>query len=152
MAIIRFGERPFYRDPWVEFERISREMDRLARGLYGEPSGGGRATVYPAVNIAEDENNIYVRAEIAGVTPDAIDLSIEGDTLTIKGERKTPATSENVSYHRQEVEYGHFSRAISLPKRVDTGRVEARSENGILHLTLPKAEEVKPRRIQVAMS
>lgn len=151
MAIIRFGERPFYRDPWMEFERISREMDRLARGLYGEPSGRGRTTVYPAVNIAEDQDNIYVRAELAGVAPEAVDLSIEGDTLTIKGERVAPSTNETVSYHRQEVEYGHFSRAITLPKRVNVEKTEARSVNGILYLTLPKAEEVKPRRIQVAM-
>jgi len=150
MAIIRFGDRPFYRNPWIEFERVRREMDELARGLMGGGDGRENPTVYPALSITEDENAIYIEAEVAGVAPDAIEISLEGDTLTLKGERTPAQLQEKVSYHRREVEYGKFNRAVSLPTRIDAEKVEAQSVNGILCITLPKAEDVKPRQIKVS--
>ncbi len=150
MAVIRFGDRPFYRNPWVEFEKIQQEMDRLARGfMHGGDRGRERATVYPPLNISEDENNIYVQAEVAGVAPEDLDISLEEDTLTIKGQRRPVPVEEKVSYHRREVEYGRFNRAVTLPTRVKADGVTARSRDGILTITLPKVEEVKPRRIMV---
>ena len=149
MAIIRFTDRPLFRNPWADFDRIRREFDSLYRGVadsYGAP------TVYPALNISEDPQSIKVRAEVPGVKPASLDISVEGDTLTIKGERTACPTDEKLSYHRREIECGRFSRAITLPTKVNVDKVEAKSVNGILTITLPKAEEVKPRKIEVKLN
>ena len=152
MAIVRFADRPYYRNPWAEFEKMRRDMDLLTRGMLG---GGTlnreRANVYPALLISEDEQAIYVEAEVAGVRPEDIDISLEGETLTIKGERKPLTPEEKVSYHRREVEYGMFNRAVTLPTRINGDKITARSADGILYITLPKAEEVKPKKISVAV-
>lgn len=150
MAIIQFTDRPIFRNPWAEFEKMRREMDMLARGMAGVPAGEA-ATVYPALAVSEDESTVYVRAEVAGVKPADVSVAVEGDTLTIKGERKPFATEEKVSYHRREIEYGRFSRAITLPTRVNAEAVAATLKDGILAISLPKAEEVKPRQIKVAV-
>lgn len=151
MAIIRFGDRPFFRNPWAEFEKIRRDMDLLARGLLTESSVQGEKSVYPALNITEDKEALYVRAEIPGVKPQALDISVEGETLTIKGERMPCFTNEDVSYHRREIDCGRFSRAVTLPTRVEVEKVVAKSTNGIFVITLPKAEKVKPRQVRVSL-
>ena len=149
MAIIRFSDRPFWRHPWSDIERLRDEMDKMFRGLGAEGPWVPRATVYPALNISEDEENIYLRAEVPGMKAEELDISIEGETLTIKGERKDYSPDQKHSYHRREIETGRFSRAITLPTRIDADRVEARYQNGIMSITLPKAEEAKPKKITV---
>lgn len=151
MAIVRFGDRPYYRNPWAEFEKMRREMDLFSKRVLGGGPKAEHANVYPALLISEDANAIYVEAEVAGVRPEDAEIFIEGETLTIKGERKAPAQEEKVSYHRREVEYGTFNRAVTLPTRIDVDKISARSEDGILYITLPKAEEVKPKKITVAV-
>ncbi len=150
MAIIRFSDRPSFRNPWSEFERMRHDMDALLRSMSGEAGVTGEGgTVYPPLNIFEDGDNIYVHGEIPGVEAEDLDVSVEGDTLLIKGERKARAHGEKVSYHRREIQFGTFSRAITLPTRVNLDRVAARSVDGILFITLPKAEDVKPRQVAV---
>jgi len=149
MAIIRFGGRPYFRQNWTDFERMRQEMDELFNAFSGGYPAEAGATVYPALNISEDTNNIYVRAEIPGVASADLDISVEGDTLAIKGERKACQVDEKVSFHRREIQCGRFSRAVTLPSRVDAGKVGAKAANGILTITLPKAEESKPRQIKV---
>lgn len=151
MAIVRFGDRPYYRNPWAEFEKMRREMDLLTSGMSGGRPAREQANVYPALLISEDARTIYVEAEVAGVRPEDIDISVEGETLTIKGERKPLTPEDKVSYHRREVEYGLFNRAVTLPTRINVDKISARSADGILYITLPKAEEVKPKRISVAV-
>ena len=151
MAIVRFSDRPYYRNPWAEFEKMRREMDFLTNRVMGGRPTRQEANVYPALLISEDEHAIYVEAEVAGVRPEDVDISVEGETLTIKGERKPSTPEEKVSYHRREVEYGSFNRAVTLPTRINTEKVSARAEDGILYITLPKAEEVKPKKITVAV-
>ncbi|MEJ2690870.1 MAG: Hsp20/alpha crystallin family protein [Deltaproteobacteria bacterium] len=151
MAIVRFGERPNYRNPWAEFEKMRREMDSLSKRVLGGGPSRDYANVYPALLIIEDENAIHVEAEVAGVRPEDVEISIEGETLTLKGERKAPTSEEKVSYHRREVEYGTFNRAVTLPTRIKVDKITARSVNGILYITLPKAEEVKPKKINVTV-
>jgi len=123
----------------------------LSRRVLGGGPHPDRANVYPALLISEDEDAIHVEAEVAGVRPEDVEISIEGETLTIKGERKTPTLEEKVSYHRREVEYGTFNRAVTLPTRINVDKISARSADGILFITLPKAEEVKPKKISVAV-
>ncbi|MDH4320558.1 MAG: Hsp20/alpha crystallin family protein [Desulfobulbaceae bacterium] len=148
MAIIRFGDRPFFRSPWSEFERMRRDMDALLQ-YWGGEGGRGEAMVYPLLNIFEDKDNIYIYGEVPGVLPENLDVSVEGETLIIKGERKPWQAGEDVSFHRREIQCGTFSRAISLPTKVNTGRVEARVIDGILSVTIAKAEEVKPRQVEI---
>ncbi|MGV1099624.1 Hsp20/alpha crystallin family protein [Thiovibrio sp. JS02] len=149
MAIVRFGDQKFFRNPWADFERMRRELDALFQG--GVTDFGGRLvpTVFPALNISEDAANLYVRAEIPGVPAERIEISMEGDTLTISGERQICPVEEKLSYHRRELECGRFSRAVSLPAKVQPDRVEATVVDGIVTITLPKAEEAKPRQIKV---
>jgi len=148
MAIVRLSDRPFYRNPWKEFEKMRREMDLITRGLLNQRTEGERATVFPPLVISEDEHTVYIEAEIAGVKPQDLEIFVEGETLTIKGERKA-AVEEKVSFHRREIEYGNFSRAVSLPARIDANRITASTVDGILHIDLAKAEEAKPKKINV---
>ena len=138
--------------PFDELERMRRQMDwlssGLSRGLLGTPAAG----VFPLMNITEDKDNFFVRAELPGLTAEDLDISVTGDTLTIAGERKLPAEDEKAKYHRREREAGRFNRIITLPAQVDTGKVEAHSKDGLLTVTLPKAEAVKPKQIAVKTS
>ncbi len=152
MAIIRFWDKPFRHNPWTDFERMRREMDRLSRDYTHEPYMQSRATVYPAMNISEDADNIYVQAEIPGVDPKALKISVEGETLNLEGERKAEVISEKHSFHRREIEHGSFNRAITLPNRINIDKVEAKAVDGIILITLPKAEEVKPKTISVKVA
>ncbi|MBN2398569.1 MAG: Hsp20/alpha crystallin family protein [Deltaproteobacteria bacterium] len=138
--------------PFEELERMRRQMDwlssGLSRGLLGTPTAG----VFPLMNITEDKDNYYVRAELPGLKAGDLDISVTGDTLSISGERKLPAEDETARYHRREREAGSFSRIITLPAQVDTGKVNARCKDGLLTVTLPKAEAVKPKQITVKAS
>ncbi|MEW6426758.1 MAG: Hsp20/alpha crystallin family protein [Thermodesulfobacteriota bacterium] len=149
MAIIRFGDRPFFRNPWIEFERMRREMDQLTRGIAHEGWGGEAPNVYPALVVSETKDAIHVEAQIPGVAPEDLEISVEGETLTIKGERRAVTVGEKVSYHRREIEYGRFNRAINLPTRISAEKVTAKAADGILSIVLPKVEEVKPRTVKV---
>jgi HSP20 family protein len=117
----------------------------LSRGLLSEPAAG----VFPLMNVTEGQDNYYVRAELPGFEADDLDISVTGDTLSISGERKLPVEDEKARYHRREREAGRFSRIISLPAQMDTGKVEANCTDGVLTVVLPKAEAAKPKQITV---
>ncbi|MBW1784311.1 MAG: Hsp20/alpha crystallin family protein [Deltaproteobacteria bacterium] len=138
--------------PFEELERMRRQMDwlsgGLSRGLLGQPAVG----VFPLMNVTEDKDNYYVRAELPGLKAKELDISVTGDTLSISGERKLPAEDEKAQYHRREREAGRFSRIVSLPAQIDAGKVEARCADGVLTVTLPKAEVSKPKQITVKAS
>lgn len=147
MALIRWSDQGDLFRPFEEMERLRREMDRLFTGFRGfRPFGVG---VFPLLNVSEDKDNLYLRAELPGIDPKDIEISVEGDTLTLRGERKSPEVGENVSYHRREREFGRFRRSLTLPTRIDADKVEAVFKNGILQITLPKAEEARPKQITV---
>ena len=120
----------------------------LTRGLWREPTAG----VFPPMNVTEDKNNYYIRAELPGLKANELDISVTGDNLSISGERKLPAEDEKAQYHRREQKAGKFSRIVSLPTLVDTGKVEAHSTDGVLTVVLPKAEAAKPKQITVKTS
>lgn len=103
----------------------------------------------PALEMYEREDKIVVRTELPGVNKDEIDISMTGDTLTIKGERKASEEVKEEQYHRCELAYGTFSRSITMPVAVDAERIEATYENGILEIHVPKAKEAMPTRIQI---
>jgi len=149
MAFIRFTDRPAFRNPWAEFERIRQGLDELSRSYVEKGKGQGRANVYPALNIYEEADRLLITAELPGVKVADLDLSIEGETLTLQGKRDRRQNEAGVSYHRREIESGSFSRAIALPVKVDPEQVNARLANGILTVTLAKASAVTPRQIKV---
>jgi len=133
--------------------RIRTDVDRLFNELVGNVSRGNvfapfAARAFPALNVWEDDQKLYVEAELPGFAMDDLDVSITGDELTIKGERKEEA-AEDVTYHRRERGVGRFSRVLRLPIEVDAEKVAATLRNGVLSLTLPKAQAVMPRKIEV---
>ncbi len=131
-----------------EMERLRREMNRLFSNFPARAAEWGAPT-YPAMNVWTNEEGAVVTAEIPGVNPEDIDISVVGDTLTVSGKREPETTDEEVRYHRRERGQGAFKRSIQLPFTVEAAKVEAAIENGVLHITLPRAEADKPRKITV---
>jgi HSP20 family protein len=131
---------------WQDMPRFQREMSRFfdefgpARNMY--------SSSFPLMNVYTDKEGAAVMAEVPGVSQENIEINVAGETLSISGE-VGQAENEQTAYHRQERAYGKFSRSIELPFPVETDHVEARLEKGILTIHLPRAEEDKPRQIQV---
>jgi len=140
-----------WRHPFAELERMSRQMDRLSQGLMGRPGLAWRtAKVFPAINLTEDADSYYVRAELPGIKADALDIQAVGRNLTISGERTIASEGENVKYHRREREAGKFSRIIGLPGDINTDKVDAKLANGMLTVAIAKADAAKPKQITVS--
>jgi HSP20 family protein len=104
---------------------------------------------YPSVDISETENNVLVKAELPGLDPRDVDLSIERDTLIIRGEKKQESEEKQENYHRIERSYGSFHRSIPLPCKCDPDKVKAKFKNGVLTVTLPKDRSARPRRVTI---
>lgn len=149
-----------YWDPFVEFDAIRREMDRLMAQL--DPTRPYRrssflpslsARNYPLMNVSEDKDHIYVEALAPGLNPDSIEVSVLRDQLRIAGEKA--AINPDIkaeAYHRSERGAGRFTRVITLPTEVESDKVTAEYKNGLLLLTLPKHAEAKPKQIAVKVS
>ncbi|MEJ2023929.1 MAG: Hsp20/alpha crystallin family protein [Deltaproteobacteria bacterium] len=150
MAILRWRD-PFETRAFGELNRLQDEMNMLFDRFFGERTPVRNAGVFPAVNVTQDENAIYITAELPGISGKDLDITVEESTVLLKGERKVDPESEDVSYHRRERGEGKFSRTVTLPTRIMTDRVKAETKNGILRLTLPKAEEVKPKKIEIKL-
>jgi HSP20 family protein len=139
----------FYsQNPWREIERMQREMDHLTNGL-SYFSGPRVAPSFPAMNVWLNEEGAVVTAELPGVNPEDIDISVVGETLTLTGSRQPAELKEGEKYHRRERGYGKFTRTFQLPFGVEADKVEAKFDKGILHIFLPRAEVEKPRKIAV---
>ncbi len=136
-------------EPFREMEQLRREMDRLWDQTIFPGRWRGRAGVFPLVNISEDQDHIFVRAELAGLKPEDIDITFQDNSLTLRGERKIPTEEKVVGYHRREREAGTFRRLIRLPGRIDPAKVDAVFKDGVLTITLAKPEETKPKQITV---
>lgn len=148
MAIVRW-QSPF--SAFEELNRMRQEMDRLFRD-FSDVTEPFFSRAFPAVNITEDADNFYVRGELPGIKPEDLDISVQEGSLLIRGERKLSAEDKQANYHRREREGGFFRRVIALPARVDSAKVSAKIKNGVFTITLPKAEEAKPRKIAVKTS
>jgi HSP20 family protein len=125
---------------------MRREMDRLLEGMVGQGPGAG---VFPPVNVSQDVDNYYLRAELPGVPADKLEVTTTRNAIVVAGAREFPRTDERVSFHRRERPEGSFRRTVTLPGEFDASRIEARQVNGVLTVTLPKAEAQKPRQIPV---
>ena len=150
MAIFRY---PNWRWPDIpsaleDFDRARRQMDRLLSVFTGGTSSPASSGVFPPLIVTEDGDTVYVEAEIPGIKAEDLEISVVGRTLTLSGERK-PEETENVNYHRRERKWGSFRKALTLPEDVNPDAVSAECKDGVLKLVLPKAEHVKPRKIEI---
>ena len=141
--------RPTFESSFSDFDQIRREMMRLLDTAAGDGAPDRGAGVFPPMNITQDDDNFYLRAEIPGIKPAELSISALRNRVAISGKRDIPREHERVSYHRKERPEGAFNRAVTLPVEVDAERVDAHYADGILTLTLPKAEQTKPRQIAV---
>jgi HSP20 family protein len=139
-------------DPFREVGDLRETMDRLFDRGFSRPwrlitwdTGEG---LFP-VDLYETDNEVVVKASLPGVKAEDVDISVTGDTLTIKGEFKEEHEEKKPNYHRQEHRYGSFHRVLTLPVRVDADKADATFEDGVLKLTLPKSQEVRPKTIEV---
>ena len=141
-------------DPFRELRSLQDEVNRVfssSMNRSGE-TGLGRGAWNPSVDIFENKDQIVLEAELPGISPDDVNISIENNVLTIHGERNFEKKDESDNFHRVERSYGSFTRSFTLPPTVSSENVNANFDNGVLRLELAKREEAKPRRIEIKAS
>lgn len=138
-------------EPAREMMTLREAMDRLFDDAFTRPLGfaGGNNWSVPAVDMYQTDNEVVVKASIPGVKTDEVQISVTGETLTIKGEVKQKEETKEKAYHIREQRWGTFERTLALPTDVVADKAKAEFENGILTITLPKADEVKPKTITI---
>lgn len=144
MALIRFDAF----DPFSNLLALQQQLERFSRNPAFDlgPSGYG---AYPPINVFEDPDGTVIIAEAPGLDPAKLEISAQGRTLTVHGERKREEGLNASGYHRRERRFGEFSRSIQLPIDVDVSKAKAQYESGVLILRVPKAEAARPRQIMV---
>jgi HSP20 family protein len=138
-----FALRPDF-DPFRDLLDLQKQLDRFFRNPQGFGFGLSGHGVFPAVNLFGDKEGIVIRAEIPGVEPSSVQVQIDGQTLSISGERQTRGANGG-SFHRRERPAGKFSRSIQLPRGLDRDKAAAECRNGVLTVRISRAEEMKPR-------
>ena len=150
MTMVRW--QPFHNS--AAQERMSRIFNEAFRGQHGDAEddwalGGNWA---PPVDIFEREGNIVLRAELPGISPEDVDIRVENNVLSLRGERKFDSEVKREDFHRVERAYGSFHRSFTLPSVVDTEKIKAEYNEGVLQVTLPQKDEAKPKQIQIAVA
>jgi HSP20 family protein len=141
MAIIRY-------EPWSLLSQLQKELERSQETQNGE-SSVSTAEWSPAVDIKEESDKFVLHADIPGVKPEDIEINMESGVLTVKGEKNTEAETEKEGYKRVERTHGSFYRRFSLPDSANGEAISAKSKHGVLEITIPKREAIKPKRIDV---
>jgi HSP20 family protein len=144
MNLVRWS--PFH-DMTLLQSQMNRLFDNTLQGWTGDGTAGGWL---PPADIYETDNDLVVAADLPGVELQSVDVRVENNVLTIRGERRFEQNIEKENFHRAERSYGTFARSFTLSTAVDTEKIRAGYKNGVLTITLPKAEAAKPRRIQIA--
>jgi len=145
MAIIRW-------DPFRDLVTLRDRMNRLFEDVSGPGSEGKdvMASAWaPSVDIYENENEVVLAAEIPGVDEKDVEIKVEDNNLTLRGERKFEKETREENYHRIERSYGSFFRSFALPSYIDQDRIEAEHENGVLRIRMPKRAELRPRKVKI---
>jgi HSP20 family protein len=150
MALVRW-------DPARELDTLQGEMNRLFSSFFDTPTGtagnGAPARRWiPAMDLVETEDHFVLKADLPGVAESDVGIELEGNVLTISGERKTEHEAKKDGYYRLERSMGTFSRALTLPEGIDAGAVTASFDNGVLEVRIPKPAEAKPRRVQIGVA
>jgi HSP20 family protein len=141
-------------EPSREFSTLQDRVNRLFRETYNE--GGADQSLAtsgfaPAVDVYEDEHTVILKIEVPGIDEKDIDVSLENNTLTVHGERKIEKEEKEENYRRVERQYGSFTRTFTLPTTVDSEKVSANYDKGVLKISLPKKAEAKPKQIKVSI-
>ena len=140
----------------LAFPFRSRDLARDLQRIHGSDrflqEGAARPAEYPPVNMWQDADGAMLTAELPGVSPEDLDISVVHNTLTLRGSRTPPALEKGEAYHRQERWHGRFVRSLELPFRVSSNKVEAGFQDGVLSIKVPRAEEDKPKKIAVQAS
>ena len=140
-------------DPFREFSTLQDRMNRLFRDSYGDREEALTTSSFaPAVDVYEDDHNLTLKIEVPGIDEKDIDVRVENNVLTVHGERKFEKEEKEENFRRVERQYGSFTRSFTLPNTVDTDRVQANYEKGILKIQLAKKAEAKPKQIKVNVS
>jgi HSP20 family protein len=142
MALVRW-------DPFRDLTALQSEVNRLFSRASGDVTD--RQSWTPAVDVVETEDAIVLKAELAGMDPADINIEVQDNVLTVSGERRFQEEVKEDKYYRIERRYGSFSRSLALPPTADETKVEAKYDNGLLEITVPKAEIAKPKKITVAV-
>lgn len=142
----RFGGRVW--DPWREIGHLQNEMGRMLAGAR-TMSGAYTQREFPPVNLYVKEHDVLLTLEAAGIDPEKVDITVTGDTVTIRGERSLESVSSGESFHRRERVSGQFQRTLQLPFEVDPDKTEARYERGVLSVRMGRPESQKPRKVLV---
>ena len=132
-----------------DLARLHRDMDDLVSSFFGGRPFLAEREVWPAIDISEDENSITVRAEVPGCKPEDIDISVQGNMLTIAGEKKHEEEKKEKGYYYAESSYGSFRRDMTLPSDVDPSKIDASCKKGVLTVNLSKSEKAKAVRVKV---
>jgi HSP20 family protein len=147
MTIVRY-------DPWALLNQVQKEMNKLFDTRFGELQTGDNSNVVtsswtPTVDIKEEEKRFVLYADLPGINPKDIEITMEQGVLTVKGERPIPKDEDYANYKRVERAYGTFHRRFSLPDSADPAGIQANGRNGVLEISIPKHERVQPRKITV---
>lgn len=140
---------------WDDLFSTRRELDRLFDRVFGTLGLGQASQPWvPVVDVRETADEIQVSAELPGIAPEDVSVTVENGVLTISGEKKQEVVEgkEDANYHLFERRYGRFERSFTLPRTVDAEKVKARFQNGVLHISLPKLQEARPRRVQIEVA
>ena len=136
--------------PLAEIDSLRREMDRLWERFFGErPVEWLGGEWVPPLDVSETKNDLIVKAELPGIDPKEVEVTIANGVLTIKGEKKQEKEEKGENYHLMERSYGAFSRSIRLPSDVDEGKIKATYKDGILKVVLPKSEKAKEKTVKI---
>lgn len=138
-----------YRAPFRDVATLSDEVERMFRQALGTREAATAGAWAPALDVEETEDGFTLHVELPGVSPDDVEVSLEENVLTVTGERRFYDEKETDGFKRIERHFGRFHRSVRLPDRVDVDSVDAQYQDGMLTVTVPKAEEAKPRRIAV---
>ncbi len=146
--------RPILAEPFRELENMRREMDRIWGNFFSEtPMRRGEALEwgewFPEFDLSETKNELIVKAEVPGINPKDVSISLVDNMLTIKGEKKQEKEEKEENYHLLERSYGSFTRSVRLPQEVQSDKITAAYKNGLLKVTLPKSEEAKTKEIKI---
>lgn len=151
MALIRWSPRRDLWDPFGSLAEIQNEMNLLFETLLRHPKGLD-AVFSPSIDVVVEKDNVVVKADLPGLTKDDITVTLQDDYLTIKGEKKHEVEQQEANYFLSERVHGSFTRTVELPMAVNAKSIDARFKDGVLHVTLPKTEEARPKQIEVKVN
>ncbi len=153
MALIRWQPRGTMspRGSFHNVDPFGQEMNGLMDWAFGRGWANGlvESSWVPPVDVAQEEDRFRIHIDLPGVKREEIEITVDGDTLTVKGEKKRESESKQDDTYRSERYYGSFSRSLTLPAAVDANKIEARYKDGVLEIVIPKSEEAKPKQIKI---